>query len=512
MDKKSRELVMGKLYFKNKDYKMAEKSFLDYLTTNPEDFQALKLLAQVYEHLKNFSKAFDLYERCYLVEPDRKGVILDLCRLLVMNEPSLSRVDQHKWLQLGLQVFPANPIVLSLKSSLPAHEPKQNKAPLDNAILEKLCSIEKRLASIENKMVNIGGKIVDVENKMVDVENKMGDLKITSHQSPAPAPKPRAASPKPRTQPISKPVVTTPAQVAAPPAPAPDPKPKESIFKPAEPSYVFGSSSFSSPKSSPQVFKTEATQPVALNLGITKTTPPKPAADVVADKPAPLTFGGGFSGFGSGFSGTNSVFGSTTQTAAPTSLFGSTTETGTPNLFSQAMLKLNMPTETPWLNGGASSTAKNDDQGDQEEGGDEDNGDDRVPVEELPIENTCDLEAIEIKTGEEDEEILFEERCKLYRFRDKEYKERGLGQIKVLRHKETGNGRIIMRRELINKVCLNCWTVSKIEQVGDNKTRFAGMDASDGEPEMTVLLAKFKKEEQNSTFISHLRSLFPPED
>ena len=46
---------------------------------------------------------------------------------------------------------------------------------------------------------------------------------------------------------------------------------------------------------------------------------------------------------------------------------------------------------------------------------------------------------VEVRTGEEDEEVLFEDRCKLYRWADglsgsKEWKERGLGQIKIMQN------------------------------------------------------------------------------
>lgn len=54
-----------------------------------------------------------------------------------------------------------------------------------------------------------------------------------------------------------------------------------------------------------------------------------------------------------------------------------------------------------------------------------------APVIPLP-------DKIEVKTGEEDEVLLYSHRSKLYRFADtKEWKERGVGDIKILRHKET---------------------------------------------------------------------------
>lgn len=53
-----------------------------------------------------------------------------------------------------------------------------------------------------------------------------------------------------------------------------------------------------------------------------------------------------------------------------------------------------------------------------------------TPVIPLP-------DKIEVKTGEEDEEILYSHRSKLFRFVEKEWKERGIGDIKILKHKET---------------------------------------------------------------------------
>ena len=46
---------------------------------------------------------------------------------------------------------------------------------------------------------------------------------------------------------------------------------------------------------------------------------------------------------------------------------------------------------------------------------------------------------VEVKTGEEDEEVLYSHRAKLYRFAKEtgEWKERGLGDIKLLEHRQT---------------------------------------------------------------------------
>ena len=47
-----------------------------------------------------------------------------------------------------------------------------------------------------------------------------------------------------------------------------------------------------------------------------------------------------------------------------------------------------------------------------------------------------ELTEVEEVTGEEDEEVLFDQKAKLYRFESGEWKERGLGQCKLLQHKE----------------------------------------------------------------------------
>lgn len=50
-------------------------------------------------------------------------------------------------------------------------------------------------------------------------------------------------------------------------------------------------------------------------------------------------------------------------------------------------------------------------------------------------------ETIQVSTGEEEETILFNERAKLFRYNDetKEWKERGVGQLKILHHPQQSN-------------------------------------------------------------------------
>lgn len=64
---------------------------------------------------------------------------------------------------------------------------------------------------------------------------------------------------------------------------------------------------------------------------------------------------------------------------------------------------------------------------------------------------------VDVKTNEEDEEVLYKVRAKLFRFHadTKEWKERGTGDVKILKHKVTGRVRILMRRDKTLKICAN---------------------------------------------------------
>lgn len=66
-------------------------------------------------------------------------------------------------------------------------------------------------------------------------------------------------------------------------------------------------------------------------------------------------------------------------------------------------------------------------------------------------------EEIKTSTNEEREEQTFKMRAKLFRFdRDaKEWKERGTGDVRLLKHKENGKTRLVMRRDKTLKVCAN---------------------------------------------------------
>ena len=88
-------------------------------------------------------------------------------------------------------------------------------------------------------------------------------------------------------------------------------------------------------------------------------------------------------------------------------------------------------------------------------------------------------------TGEEDElEIYCMKRAKLYVFAAPEYKERGTGELKILKHKITKKLRMVMRRDQVHTVCLN--TLLTKESKFDEKPKhvlFQCIDFSDNKPD-----------------------------
>lgn len=92
----------------------------------------------------------------------------------------------------------------------------------------------------------------------------------------------------------------------------------------------------------------------------------------------------------------------------------------------------------------------------EEKEDDDDNG--TAPEEETKVDfkPLVNLKEVSVESGEEDEDVLFKIRAKLFRFDEsKQWKERGTGDVKFLQHKETKKIRLLMRREKTFKVCAN---------------------------------------------------------
>lgn len=99
-----------------------------------------------------------------------------------------------------------------------------------------------------------------------------------------------------------------------------------------------------------------------------------------------------------------------------------------------------------------------------------------------------------ISTGEEDEMVLYAHRAKLLRFSNSQWKERGLGDVKILKHKYTGKLRVIMRNEKILNVCLNHILDNEVayKPMQTRSWLFVVNDYSEGEYELLTLCLQFK--------------------
>ena len=65
------------------------------------------------------------------------------------------------------------------------------------------------------------------------------------------------------------------------------------------------------------------------------------------------------------------------------------------------------------------------------------------------------LPEVPVLTGEEEEDVIEKFRTKLYRWRNKQWKERGVGELKLLKHKKTNRIRLLMRQEKTHKIVAN---------------------------------------------------------
>lgn len=126
---------------------------------------------------------------------------------------------------------------------------------------------------------------------------------------------------------------------------------------------------------------------------------------------------------------------------------------------------------------------------------------------DVHFEPLVKLEKVEVKTNEENEDVLFKIRAKLFKFHPdaKEWKERGTGDVKFLKHKETGKVRLLMRRDKTLKVCANHLISSEYTlkpNVGSDRSWVYTVtaDVSEGEPEAQTLAIRFGNKENADKF------------
>lgn len=113
-------------------------------------------------------------------------------------------------------------------------------------------------------------------------------------------------------------------------------------------------------------------------------------------------------------------------------------------------------------------------------------------------------EEVPVNTGEENEKVLFCERAKLFRYVNKEWKERGVGNIKILHNPETKTVRILMRRDQVHKICANHFLTTNMTLApmpsSDRAFVWAANDYADQELVLEKLCVKFKTPEEANKF------------
>ena len=119
------------------------------------------------------------------------------------------------------------------------------------------------------------------------------------------------------------------------------------------------------------------------------------------------------------------------------------------------------------------------------------------PIIPLPDE-------VPVTTGEEGELVLFQEHAKLYRYVQRQWRERGVGVLKLLKNSETGKVRILMRRDAVHKICANHFLSNDMKITPksncDNTYIWVANDFADEEIVLETFCAKFKTGEEAHRF------------
>jgi Ran-binding protein 1 len=132
--------------------------------------------------------------------------------------------------------------------------------------------------------------------------------------------------------------------------------------------------------------------------------------------------------------------------------------------------------------------------------------DEKAPEEEstATFEPVVKLDVVETKTGEEEEETLYSQRAKLFIFGEtlldkgtgkKTWRERGVGDIRLLKHREHQRIRVLMRQEKTMKILANHVLDPRItletNAGSDRSWVWSAFDFSEGELVETVFAARF---------------------
>ncbi|KAG0642893.1 hypothetical protein HOY80DRAFT_1101974 [Tuber brumale] len=158
--------------------------------------------------------------------------------------------------------------------------------------------------------------------------------------------------------------------------------------------------------------------------------------------------------------------------------------------------------------GGGSKPKREEKDDEEDEPKEKKDGDEEAPESpEVHFEPVVSLEKVEVKSNEESEEDIFKMRAKLFKFDkdSREWKERGTGDVKLLKHRENGKTRLVMRRDKTHKVCANHYIVPDMKlspNVGSDRSWVwnTSADVSEGEPEAQTLAIRFANPENANLF------------
>jgi Ran-binding protein 1 len=137
---------------------------------------------------------------------------------------------------------------------------------------------------------------------------------------------------------------------------------------------------------------------------------------------------------------------------------------------------------------------------------------DKTPKAEAPKEEestaefapVVELEEVDVETGEEEEEIIYSQRGKLFVYGEtlldvgsgkKSWKERGIGEIRILKHRQHQRMRVLMRQEKTMKVVVNHALDPRISlepnSGSDRSWVWSAFDFASGELLETVFAIRF---------------------
>jgi Ran-binding protein 1 len=127
-----------------------------------------------------------------------------------------------------------------------------------------------------------------------------------------------------------------------------------------------------------------------------------------------------------------------------------------------------------------------------------------VESPDVDFQPLVSLPLIETATNEDNEEELLKLRAKLYRFESlsdpPEWKERGVGEVKLMKNKTNSNVRLIMRRDRTHKICANHFLTKEMKLLPNAGSDRAWVwhvmaDFADEQPKKEQLAIRFRNVE-----------------